>query len=340
MKKRTALFATMMVTLGAAFMHCGTVEAATDDICGLYTITLEEYDRETMRFGDVEERFNVVISSVDDYSIEVSLSHPLNDYTMGCILEKSESDEYDYYSDNYWIKSIDGDWFLCIDNGPMQLDPIINEDMVFSYTSDTPDIKHPVGVYTSDDGFNFMIDTFITKAYIDSPITYQILYTDEYGELITEVLTEDCQYSNGYKYTTFSCDLGVLFTYDQNDFSDFAGFVFSGSDECTIFTKMDCDTYDDIYSYDGMRLIAPCEVNGEYETIYIDFTLNIDEYDFTSLGYTVCFENSDEVIEGTAILFGFGSQIISNDFIIDATACTIVLPMLSSDAYECNMAWC
>lgn len=339
MKKRTALFATMMVTLGAAFMQCRTVEAVTDDVCGIYTITLEEYDRDTMHFGNVEERLNVVISRIDESNIEVFLTDPIDDYTMGCVLEKSESDEYEYITDDYWIEKNGDDWYLYMGRY-MKLDPITVEDYALSYTSDMPDTKHPVGIYTTEDGFNFMIDTFITSIDVFDPVRYQILYTDKYGELITEVLTQDCQYIDGYEYTTLTCDLGVLFTYDQNDFSDFAGIVFSGSDECTILEKTDCDSYDDIYSYDGMKLIAPCEVNGEYEIIYIDFLLNTDEYGYSNLEYTICFDSSDEIIDGAAILASFGSQIISNDFIIDATENTILLPMLSDTAYECNMAWC
>lgn len=331
--KKTNLFATMMVTLGVAFMNCNIVEAETQDICGLYTITLSDYDHETMRFGDVTNRFNVEISCIDDTNIEVLLTDPIDDYNMGYYFEKVDSNEYEYYNADgfdYWIEKVNNDWYLYIDRY-MKLDPITIEDFAVSYTSDMPG-KHPVGLYDYD-GVTFMVDTFVGGG-------YQLLYTNKTGEVITEVLTEDRQYIDGYEYTTFTCDLGILFTYDQNDFSDFAGIVFSGSDECTILEKLDFDYYDDIYLYDGAKLIASCEVNGEYEIVYIDFSLNTDEYGYSCLDYTICFDKSDEIIYGSAILTTFGSQIISNDFLIDTVENIILIPMVSGDIYECNMAWC
>lgn len=336
MKKRTALLATMMVTLGAAFLHCETVEAGIFkpqelEPYGFYTISPDCVYNDATNNDYINSVYFVGIAQAGD-DIELLLLDTVSNYTEEYTLYKADKSNYYYNYDEFiFIEYFEdyGKWFLEMDDTCTCLDQITWEYSYMPYIDNNEYAwMNPMGYYYDDEDSKLlftMYDLYDTGYYAAS-------YVDSDGDVYRTLV--DIEYEDESMMYTIG-DLGTAVVDDT-----FCEFYFSNEDDgiVTTLTKILPYDYEHIDVYDYTYFDAVCTVGDEYyATIHIDFNYVEDDYG-RQLKYTMTSEFWDEEITGYAITT-YGSVIVSNDFCIlsdNDGNCEIFVPKVLPYWLECD----
>lgn len=334
MKKRTALFATMMVTLGAAFMHCGTVEA---------DIFRQPLDPTGIYYIDPYAEFNDAAIGADINSVYIVSINPIE-------------------GDNYYLEMID-----CAGDTPTfrtTLEPDDYADFTNSTDSINNDIdfitlnyKDAHATWTIGNNFNVIPITPVTDDFSE----LQKNYSGYYGTIPSGMYynTETGDFELAVEYVPGSSF--PIFIYDNindemvarmatveldsgcNRYScnNFTIYEFQETNEIElIYDNGDCwflELVDDGYHSDPEFYENTYEINCGSDTFILDISFDgYDDYGFAAMPYTISY-NDRIICSGNAVIWGaIGEKLLSRDFIYSPADNVIVMPMCSPDPLYCT----
>lgn len=334
MKKRTVLFATMMVTLGAAFMNCNTVEADIFrqklDPTGIYYIDPYAEFSDAAIGANISSVYIVFISPIgegDNYYLEM-VDYAGNTPTFKTILEPDDyayftnhtdsiNDDIDFITLNY--KDAHATWTIGNNLNVIPITPVTDDFSELQKNYSTYYGTIPSGIYYNIETGDFELSV----EYVPGSSFPIFTYENVNNELIRRFA--EVQLDSGCN--RYICNNFTIYEFQETNEVEL---IYDDGDLCYL------EMLDDGYHSEPEFYANTYEISCGSDTFILDITFDgYDDYGYATMPYTISY-NDYIICSGNAVIWSpTGDMLLSRDFMYSSYDNAIILPMCGPESLDC-----